>query len=76
MQKNSFVLQTRLSAVVSKLSDKQAGILFKGILNYAANGISANFEDSAVSIAFEFVKQDNTHQKIDKAEFYQPELGL
>ena len=58
MQKNSFVLQTRLSAVVSKLSDKQAGILFKGILNYAANGISANFEDSAVSIAFEFVKQD------------------
>ena len=58
MQKNSFVLQTRLGAVVSKLSDKQAGILFKSILNYAANGIAANFEDSAVSIAFEFVKQD------------------
>lgn len=58
MQKNSFVLQTRLGAVVSKLSDKQAGILFKSILNYAANGIAANFEDSAVSITFEFVKQD------------------
>lgn len=58
MQKNSFVLQTRLNAVVAKLSDKQAGILFKSILNYATNGIVANFEDSAVSIAFEFVKQD------------------
>lgn len=58
MQKNSFVLQTRLNAVVAKLSDKQAGVLFKSILNYASNGTIANFEDSAVSIAFEFVKQD------------------
>lgn len=58
MQKNSFVLQTRLNAVVAKLSDKQAGLLFKSILNYAANGTVANFEDSAVGIAFEFVRQD------------------
>lgn len=56
--KNSFVLQTRLNAVVAKLSDKQAGVLFKGILDYAANGAVANFEDSAVGIAFEFVRQD------------------
>lgn len=56
--KNSFVLQTRLNAVVSKLSDKQAGVLFKSIMNYAENGAVANFEDSAVSIAFEFVRQD------------------
>lgn len=58
MTKNSFVLQTRLNAVVAKLSDKQAGVLFKGILNYAENGTVANFEDSAVVIAFEFVRQD------------------
>lgn len=58
MQKNSFVLQTRLNAVVAKLSDKQAGVLFKSILNYAENGTIANFEDSAVGIAFEFVRQD------------------
>jgi hypothetical protein len=58
MTKNSFVLQTRLNDVVAKLSDKQAGVLFKGILNYAANGTAVNFEDSAVTIAFEFVRQD------------------
>lgn len=58
MTKNSFVLQTRLNEVVAKLSDKQAGVLFKGILNYAANGTAVNFEDSAVTIAFEFVRQD------------------
>lgn len=56
--KNSFVLQTRLNAVVAKLSDKQAGVLFKSILNYAANGAVANFEDSAVDIVFEVVRQD------------------
>lgn len=58
MQKNSFVLQTRLNAVVAKLSDKQAGVLFKSILNYVANGTVATFEDSAVDIAFEMVRQD------------------
>lgn len=30
MMKNSFVLQTKLKAVVAKLSDKQAGVLFSG----------------------------------------------
>jgi len=58
MAKNSFVLQTRLSAVIAKLSDKQAGLLFKSIMNYAASGTVANFEDNAVSILFEIVKQD------------------
>lgn len=58
MQKNSFVLQTRLNGLVAKLSDKQAGALFKGILNYAENGAVANFEDSAVDFAFEMVRQD------------------
>lgn len=58
MAKNSFVLQTRLNGIVAKLSDKQAGVLFKSILNYALNGTAATFEDSAVDIAFEFVRQD------------------
>ena len=58
MTKNSFVLQTRLNGVVAKLSDKQAGVLFKSILEYAENGALVNFEDSAVGIAFEFVRQD------------------
>ena len=58
MQKNSFVLQTRLNSLVAKLSDKQAGTLFKGILNYAENGVKATFEDGMVDIVFEMVKQD------------------
>lgn len=58
MHKNSFVLQTGLNAVVAKLSDKQAGALFKGVLNYAANGTLSTFEDSAVDIVFEMVRQD------------------
>ena len=58
MTKNSFILQTKLEAPVSKLSDKQAGVLFKSILKYAKNGTIATFEDSAVDIAFEIVRQD------------------
>lgn len=58
MTKNSFVLQARLNGIVAKLSDKQAGVLFKGILDYAENGAVANFEDNAVTVAFEFVRQD------------------
>ena len=58
MQKNSFVLQTRLNAIVAKLSDKQAGTLFKGVLNYATNGVKANFDDGMVDVVFEMVRQD------------------
>lgn len=56
--KNSFVLQTRLNAVVAKLSDKQAGVLFKSILQYAVSGTVATLEDSAVDIVFEVVRQN------------------
>lgn len=58
MDKNTFILQTKLEAPVSKLSDKQAGVLFKSILKYAKNGTVATFEDSAVDITFEIVRQD------------------
>lgn len=57
-QKNSFVLQTRLKAVVAKLSDKQAGVLLKSIFEYAENGTPANLEDGMVAVVFEMVRQD------------------
>lgn len=56
--KNSFVLQTKLKAIVAKLSDKQAGVLLKSILDYAEDGTLANLEDGMVSVVFEMVKQD------------------
>ena len=58
MTKNSFVLQTRLKAVVAKLSDKQAGVLLKSILDYADDGTVANLDDGMVAVVFEMVKQD------------------
>ena len=57
-QKNSFVLQSRMGAVVAKLSDKQAGALFKAIFQYAENGTLVNFEDGMVDIAFTMFRQD------------------
>lgn len=57
-QKNSFVLQSRMGAVVNKLSDKQAGALFKAIFNYAENGVAAGFEDGMVDVVFAMFKQD------------------
>lgn len=57
-QKNSFVLQSRMGAVVAKLSDKQAGALFKAIFQYAENGTLVNFEDRMVDIAFTMFRQD------------------
>lgn len=68
MQKNSFVLQTRLNAIVAKLSERQAGILFKGILNYAENGVKANFDDGMVDVVFEMVRQDMDYNANKYAE--------
>ena len=58
MIKSSFVLQTRFKAVVAKLSDKQAGVLLKSILDYADSGTVANFDDGMVAVVFEMVRQD------------------
>ena len=68
MPKNSFILQARLNTIVAKLTDAQAGVLFKSILNYAENGSQANFDDSGVAIAFEFVKQDIDYNNAKYAE--------
>lgn len=57
--KNSFVLRTSLAPIVSKLSDKQAGSLFKAVLNYmAGNGCPEGLNDDAVAMAWDFIKQD------------------
>ena len=56
--KNNFLLSNRLDAVVSKLSDKQAGVLFKGVLGYANKGMLTDFEDGMVAVVFEMIRQD------------------
>lgn len=56
--KNNFLLPNRLNSVVAKLSDKQAGVLFKGILEYADKGIVADFDDGMVAVVFEMAKQE------------------
>lgn len=57
-EKNNFLLPNRLNAVVAKLSDKQAGVLFKGILEYADKGIVAEFDDGMVAVVFEMARQE------------------
>lgn len=64
-KKNNFLLPNRLDAVVSKLSDKQAGVLFKGILAYANKGTLTEFDDGMVAVVFEMARQEidyNTKQ--------------
>ena len=56
--KNNFLLPNRLDDIVAKLSDKQAGVLFKSILGYANKGTMAEFEDGMVAVVFEMAKQE------------------
>lgn len=58
LEKNNFLLPNRLNAVVAKLSDKQAGVLFKGILEYADKSIVAEFDDGMVAVVFEMARQE------------------
>lgn len=59
MAKNSFVLRTNYQPIVAKLSDSQAGILFKAILSYVAeDGKTEGLKDGIVAMAFSFIKQD------------------
>ena len=57
-EKNNFLLPNRLDAVVAKLSDKQAGVLFKGILGYANKRTISEFEDGMVAVVFEMARQE------------------
>lgn len=66
-EKNNFLLPNRLDAVVAKLSDKQAGVLFKCILGYANKRTIGEFEDGMVSVVFEMARQEidyNTEQYV------------
>ena len=58
IKKETFILKTSYKAVIDKLSDKQAGVLFKMLLEYVANGANAGTPDERVDMAFEFVKMD------------------
>ncbi len=70
--KTSFVLQSRYEPMVAKLSDKQAGILFKAIFHYvAAHEKPESLNDSAVAMAFDFICQDLDYNAARYAEVCQ-----
>ncbi len=54
--KKSFILYTDLISVVEKLSDEQAGILFKIIMDYV-NDKNPAIHDLLMEVAFEPIKQ-------------------
>ena len=56
--KDTFILKTKYKSVINKLSDKQAGVLFKMLLEYVENGANAGSTDDKVDMAFEFIKLD------------------
>lgn len=58
MQKETFIIKTKYKSVISKLSDKQAGILFKMLFEYVENGVIAGSTDDRVDMAFDFIKID------------------
>lgn len=70
--KTSFVLQSRYEPMVAKLSDKQAGVLFKAIFRYvAAHEKPESLNDSAVVMAFDFICQDLDYNAARYAEVCQ-----
>ena len=56
--KDTFILKTKYKSVINKLSDKQAGVLFKMLFEYVENGANAGSTDDKVDMAFEFIKLD------------------
>ena len=58
MMKDTFILKTKYKSVINKLSDKQAGVLFKMLFEYVENGANAGSTDDKVDMAFEFIKLD------------------
>ena len=70
--KDTFILKTKYGSVVNKLSDKQAGVLFKMLFKYVENGANAGSTDEKVEMAFEFIKLD-----LDAfSESYQKKLAV
>ena len=54
-KKKSILIYSDFLPKISKLSDEQAGKLFKGLLNYS-NGITPEFDDILLDYAFEDIK--------------------
>ena len=54
-KKKSILIYSDFLPKISKLSDEQAGKLFKGLLNYS-NGITPDFDDILLDYAFEDIK--------------------
>lgn len=54
-KKKSILIYSDFLHKISKLSDEQAGKLFKGLLNYS-NGITPEFDDILLDYAFEDIK--------------------
>ena len=54
-KKKSIIIYSDFLHKISKLSDEQAGKLFKGLLNYS-NGITPEFDDVLLDYAFEDIK--------------------
>ncbi|WP_157909502.1 DUF6291 domain-containing protein [Capnocytophaga sputigena] len=70
--KDTFILKTKYGSVVNKLSDKQAGVLFKMLFEYVENGANTGSTDEKVEMAFEFIKLD-----LDAfSESYQKKLAV
>lgn len=67
MDKKSFILYSELIHTIKHLPDKDAGMLFKMILNYV-NGIEYKTDDTLLKIAFEPIKQNlqRDHEKYEK----------
>ncbi len=66
--KSSFVLHTHQQDAFNNLTDAQAGALIKGIFAYQATGNLPVFEESALKIAFAFIKHslDSSAQKYEQ----------
>lgn len=72
MNKETFLLKTKYNSIIAKLSDKQAGILFKMIFQFVENGVMAGQTDDKVDMAFEFIKID----LLAFAESYAKKVGI
>ena len=56
--KETFLIKLNYKSIVNKLSDKQAGILFKMLFEYVESGVNAGSTDDKIDMAFEFMKLD------------------
>ena len=66
--RDSFVLYTKISEILNRVSDEQAGKLFRAIISYEETGETPMFDDPVVEIAFIPVRQelDFNNDKWDK----------